>query len=505
MSPLPLPGPAAFLACFPAPPPAKAPKGLPPAFAAGFADPPDAAELRAERQLDAKSTLDMLKKLPTLAGTVGIAIRLRPFLSLLWSRLLLLNVPEIFIFLLVYPFNNGMFATRGLAVATVAFVLQAAWWTWTFYGNLDFYGALADRSLKPNDLENGATEVQNPSEAPNEAGVLAGAVRYQQLVQSLRAEDASQSTMLEHDPTNVDLCPCVECTQSVLRWGAILVTLFSAFFSIFGLLAFVLFKNWTSLVTLGPFVWRTPWSAILLGLALTAMTVYVFAATFLPVLTFSGPLLDLELRLRMRALSMALDDLNERLRHALRDADPVELPSITSSQYIALHASLLSEWSDDFIFSRATGRLTRSLFLSDCAAILLNAAGASCVPASYLFSIGVNLCLTGATMLNTASVNRQCDAAAAAYRGAVLDLTALADEAALAPSAVQASIRSHRSLLKRFAQLDGARARFLGFPITGDVIRALATTVVSLAVALWSVFRSLSVGITIQTVCPVVE
>ncbi|KAI9012211.1 hypothetical protein DFJ74DRAFT_296459 [Hyaloraphidium curvatum] len=503
-------GPAAFLACFPAPPPVRTPRGLPATFAAGFADPPDAAALRAQRPLDAKSTLDALQTLdPSLKLGVDMYMRSRPMLASVWSRLVFQDAPQIFLFLLVYPFNDRMFVTRGLATATVAFVFNIAWWTWVTHGTMQWWGAFADRWVEsaelPSEVETALSDVPKPLTAPNEAGVLAGIVRYMQLIRDQNPNGIT-SGMMEHEPGCEDSCPCVACTKELLRSASLTSALVNVSFLVLGLVTWLPLRNWTSIVTLGGLVWTTPWSGTLASVALVMSTAYVAGSCFRPTTVFNSPMLDLELRLRTRAVSIALNDLKARLRRALLEGhdDAAEPPSLTSAPYIALHARLLSEWRDNFTFSGSLGYLTRSLFLGDAVAIVVNAAGASCLPAFYVASVGLLLYIAILGLFSTAWVNRQCDAVASAYRSAVLELTALADEAATAPPAVLSSIKSHRSLLKRFADLDGARARFIGIPVTTDVIRALATTVVTLAVALWSVFRSLGVGITIQTVWPAV-
>ncbi|KAI9030628.1 hypothetical protein DFJ74DRAFT_764946 [Hyaloraphidium curvatum] len=495
--------PAAFLACFPAPPPARAPRSLPEAMAARSADPPDIAALRAARPLDEASVRRALRDLPLLAAFVAISTRLGRLLRHAWARVLLLNVPEIFLFLLVFPFGNGAFATRALAAGTVAIVLQAAWWTWTVHSERSnwFSGGVGPKAER--DDPEKAPELPSPSEERDEAGALAGVVRYLQLVGDCSAQGGfACSAFLEHDSTNEDLCPCTKCTKVAVRVGTVLTAVAGISLFVFGICVWIVLRTWTPVVSLGQYVWRTPWSATLAAVALAAMVIYAPASCFVPLNILNGGWLDLELRLRLRAVTTSLAELHDKLARAASEPD-FRPPEISASPYVALHGRLLSEWADNVLFSAFFGRAFRNFVLSDLLAALLNAAVATCIPASYVASIALVLYMASWYMFATAAVNRQCDAVAVAYRRAALDLDLLADSFPDAPGVARRSIAAHKAVLERFSQLDGARARFLGLPVTVEVIRALATTVATLAVALWSVLRSVGVSITIENLCPV--
>ncbi|KAI9012210.1 hypothetical protein DFJ74DRAFT_710202 [Hyaloraphidium curvatum] len=267
---------------------------------------------------------------PSLKVAAEIYIRSRPVFASVWFRMLFRDATGIFLFLLVFPFNDGMFRTRGLAVATVAFVLDTAWWTWVAHGSMQWFGVFEDRSPKhhkpaeaPPELDNAFSELQSNRKRPT--------------------RPVSSSTVtLEHDPEDEDLYPCVDCTRSVLRSASLSMTFTVVLSTLCGVVIWLLLRNWTSIVTL----------------------------------------------------------------------------------------------ANGATTSGSIGLFFRSIFLGDFAAILVNAAGASCVPASYVASIGLLLYLATLSMFNTAWVNRQCDPTARVYRGAVLELTAMADEAATAPPAV---------------------------------------------------------------------
>jgi hypothetical protein len=64
-------------------------------------------------------------------------------------------------------------------------------------------------------------------------------------------------------------------------------------------------------------------------------------------------------------------------------------------------------------------------------------------------------------------------------------------------------LRCQTELVTILSDGEPYKARYLGFVVTFGVIRTLAATMLTLAVALWSVARGIGIFVTIESFCPI--
>lgn len=288
------------------------------------------------------------------------------------------------------------------------------------------------------------------------------------------------------------------------------------------------------LVTFGQLTWRTPWSAVLAGLALaTLVFIQVFTFVSLVFGTQLNPrILQLELRLRRRAAKLCLDDLVQSMALASQNAsvDPATTRSVGDYPYVALHAKLVASWA-----SRTDGFRNQLLFWAvglggtvvwilinmvshesfrcvDCRDTIRNnfpnfgtphrQFAASCITSGALS----NLLMVSSQVLvfftAYAIANQEPAEIAALYCSARSSPYAIAANCPASRSDVLSVIRTHADILGTFTELNGTRAKFLGFEITFSSLRGLLLTLITIGVGLWSVLRNAGVAVTIEQVCP---
>ncbi|KAI9016620.1 hypothetical protein DFJ74DRAFT_677821 [Hyaloraphidium curvatum] len=475
-----------WLALFPAE--AAPPRDSPP-WLANLASLDPATELRTARSLTAPALLEGLREEPGLRRLVAAQLWLARYVSVMAVTRLLFDTSQAFIFLVVWAFNDGRFGTRQMIAATGALVMEVMLSTSGifFFGMAAAVEANAATLASSKDLDHPATLDSHP---------LAGYVRWRQLCKD-RVGGTEPSPLVEHvdgDP----MCPCprASCAGPLARGAFSYFAILLAAIWVSTNFSWVLVMAWTSLVTFGPVLWRTPWSATLCALALFQLACNILATfTSLVVGAQLNPkLLELERRLRRRAARLCLYALLADIAGAKEgNARPVE-----DWPYAALHAKLVSSWTS------RTGNIDGQLKFwgylictLTCTLGAINVLFGSCLTGNFISSIIVVIGLLLVFLGTYAAANSEPAGVARQYRSARDSLLALvvAEPADRAASA-------HARMLDTFTELQGSRAAFLRFDITFSTIRGLVITLVTVVVGLWSVMRSAGVFVTLESVCP---
>ncbi|KAI9029235.1 hypothetical protein DFJ74DRAFT_478730 [Hyaloraphidium curvatum] len=335
--------------------------------------------------------------------------------------------------------------------------------------------------------------------------------------------------VLAHSPLfdHVDgdaACPCSRCCSGVIAWSfwervirIVPMHLFSAF-AIFTM-------AWTPLVHFGSAFWSS-WWGITLGSFLVIFDVVYNAGVV--VSRLPGPSsaeVALATRIYLRASFRAMRDLLERSRSLLlhtgdqmgppddhRNDEPGDSAFNGQELYVQLHFSYKRRWKllgSQSAFTNFYTGITLSLFpASILAAIIINLAAGTCVTAWSILSFLTVIYTLASDIASLPALNSQIDALARLYSDARVSIRAMLAEAAHLPegnpvrSAAARELKAHAELLAVFGDVEGLRATFVGIPITWGLAKTLAVTMITLAVALWSVLRGIGVVFTMQSVCP---
>ncbi|KAI9021361.1 kinase-like domain-containing protein [Hyaloraphidium curvatum] len=135
--------------------------------------------------------------------------------------------------------------------------------------------------------------------------------------------------------------------------------------------------------------------------------------------------------------------------------------------------------------------------------IIVNVGVGSCIPAWLLFCLSIVLVYMLINAINLASRNNLISVVASAYHDARRDLRTACLK--LGPTPLAAALEQHDRVIGSFLEVSRYSAKILGFTVTYGGVRTMVVTMVTLSVALWSVFRSLGVFFTMESFCPLVD
>jgi hypothetical protein len=320
---------------------------------------------------------------------------------------------------------------------------------------------------------------------------------------SLGDESDGRYALLQHVAGD-DRCPCLakSCSGgrfkwiSTSAWGQLLYLNVVFVFTCF------VMRFWSGLVTFAPQTWSTPWSATL-GVASLAFSTFVATLNGLSnAAVFPNiPLLKLELGLHMRAVDMCLARLLSRMRIVAESSHPdFPLIPVDSEPHVVLHAALAASWRERFNVAVGARYLVIVGIFGEVASVCVMMIGAGCMNAGNLATLGVGLVYLAHDLLAISVVNMESTLAASAYISTAFELRTLAMPLV---EGVSAHLRMHADLLERLAHgVDRFQSRFLGFPVTFAVCRAVALSTLTLGVAMYSVLRTAGIGVTLQSACP---
>ncbi|KAI9002185.1 hypothetical protein DFJ74DRAFT_714327 [Hyaloraphidium curvatum] len=232
----------------------------------------------------------------------------------------------------------------------------------------------------------------------------------------------------------------------------------------------------------------------LIGILLRA-----YASLFLG--DFAAQLLALhyESRLRVRASTLALDDLLARYRRLVPLGATPEHPQ--REPYLDLCRTLSGYWSST---GRFAPTLIRSYVIAHVCAIVLcfvlNAA-AGCITAWQLAALAYFVAFTSSVLVNVAAQNAGVTSITELWARAQGALRALALECG--PGEPRTAIRDHDRVLAGFVDRGRLfRAKMFGLIVDFGLLRALAATAITIAVGLFGIFRGAGLRITLETFCP---
>ncbi|KAI9028395.1 hypothetical protein DFJ74DRAFT_765359 [Hyaloraphidium curvatum] len=490
---------AEWAALFPAAPPPSLPKEAPQVLRL-LASEDRGAAARDAHPLTRGSLIAALSWSPALAAFVGLELRLRRFSSATAGARLLGGFASLgFLLALQWIFNGGRFGTRQLIVATVQVVVSDAFWAVPVVrgrvgGEAPKFIADAERLL--------------------DSSQFAGVARYLQLVRTAahHAQEPGKSSassfgLLAHDDEDVDTCPCPRdtCAGSIRASLPVqplltFLTVFLAFNFTAGILTY-----WTGIVTFREQTWGTTWSATLTAVSIAYFTFFLFFNALNYGATVSNPaLLQLELRLRVRAVAICLDDLITRMEHLAAAREHADKPgpvTIEQEPYVVLHAVLAASWRRRF-YAGVGARLVSVMGVAaETSAICVGMFGAGCINAGRLATFGIMCCMLFLELFTVAASNLEATRIATMYTNAALDLRALAFRAIGDPAAAE-SVRLHAEMLGGLAGIEKFQTRFFGVLITFGAVRTIAVTAFTVGVGLWSVLRGAGIGVTVESVCP---
>ncbi|KAI9034470.1 hypothetical protein DFJ74DRAFT_716185 [Hyaloraphidium curvatum] len=486
-----------------------------------FHAPSELPELDALRDADPLVPAAMLRALDRCPGAAPLAWLLRAQLALgrLGLRVLLrwavANMPFGVLLAPIFVFGGDRFSQHSVAVGTAAACLLLLASPLAFLTSIRMtYGV---RGLG---APGGAA--QAPQKPNFNLHAFAGLIRWIQLMEPGSTpngdpEHASEPKPPASAPSEVVLlahqdgdsaCPCprVSCSGGLPQAASTFALLDIAAKMIVGFVNSV-FLYWTALITLGGYTWTSWWGALLGVWAVLGWFVNI-PVTNLVRRTTNTRLLALQGRIHRRLLGIALADLVERSWLAISCTAPVsELLSPSPEPYEVLHAQMTTVWRSGLEFL-AFGRLGYVFFLAEfatCAAI--NAIGAGCIPLWTIFGFLYVLALFIADLINVAASNNQIEATDHLMGRVRADLQSFLVRAAVLGGAERQhacdAVSRHADLLATLcASSSASMGTLLGFRITFGVLRRMAVTVVTVAVALYTVLRGSGIYLTPETVCP---
>ncbi|KAI9020286.1 hypothetical protein DFJ74DRAFT_672758 [Hyaloraphidium curvatum] len=395
-------------------------------------------------------------------------------------------------FALVFPFNDGTFGTRHLAVGA------AAYWINLFgYTLIHFLSG----SWRPS-----ADGTGNPLDGQ----LAADLVRWAQLVDTAgvpgtdrKLEGGSEpSLLLVHDPED-PLCPCPrkECAGGLPERNAALAVLTKVFAIPSSLLSWSVLGLWTVCVTFASRTWATGWAAFLVVIALLCHVLYASITIAISVGTYVPHDFDIQNRLRRRVMTIALSDLVKRLEGPWQPGDAAAAPPPAVEPYTWLHSWLVSDWQLHRVSSDGIRRVFAFGVLLEVATIMISVLGASCVPAWAISTMAVIAYCFLSNLYAVAVQNAHIDGTAALYLAAADRISLLLLRPA--PAGTDRDLVAHHAVvLRTYADPTRYRARFLGFVVTFGAIRTLLLAAFTVAVGLVGLLRGGGVTVTLQSVCP---
>ncbi|KAI9012225.1 hypothetical protein DFJ74DRAFT_296677 [Hyaloraphidium curvatum] len=318
-------------------------------------------------------------------------------------------------------------------------------------------------------------------------------------------EPGRASKLVEHVPGD-QYCTCRDCCAGLLRlavWDRVVRP------GLFHTLAIFIFfvPLWTPLVRFGPVFWSR-WYGMALGIAfIVAEIAWNLTSALTRVSASSTADVRLRTRIYRRATDLALRDFLARARAALLHGTAVDGPG-TTELYASLHAAYESRWRA----ARAVTAFSSNAFTTIISVLypLLLVAGAvaniavgSCIPLWLLLFLLLTFALLFIDLAQLPAANDQIDAVLSLYIDARTALQSmLAESARLGTRTAARELKEHLGLLASFGASDNLRATFVGIVVTWGLAKTAVVTVVTLAVALWSVLRGVGVGFTVETACP---
>ncbi|KAI9033452.1 hypothetical protein DFJ74DRAFT_192290 [Hyaloraphidium curvatum] len=326
-----------------------------------------------------------------------------------------------------------------------------------------------------------------------------GLARWEQLVGT--AGTGGSDSLLLHDPSD-DRCPCPapSCAGSC-RWHASALRI-SEWLVKYGLFCTVFLSySWTGLTV--PGTWLNAWS---IALAVTSIVVMLLTAVAQSLSRFSTnvALLEVTDRVRRRAMKLALGDMLATFHTAVESDSVAGLASSASKEpFEVLHDLLIATWARRIRQFNTSSPLLLSLIPYLTFAVA-NMAAFSCLPAYYIVYTGYVAVLNLFDLVNVAAENRGIDSQRRMYLDAIRELRSLGDRAARAGASPELlrAVDARAALLATFSDVDGYRAKLLGFAVDYGVLRTVAVTALTLFVGLWSILKGLGVFATMQSVCP---
>ncbi|KAI9034540.1 hypothetical protein DFJ74DRAFT_700918 [Hyaloraphidium curvatum] len=420
----------------------------------------------------------------------------------------------------VWVFNPGLFGFRQLLAGTIASTLVLAIHHvphWTFYWSPYF------SKLRPPDI---------PTDP---VASIESLIRYRQLVAS------GATKLLDHEDLD-PMCPCPApgCGGGPLKRGRYVgydIVMGSLFLTTYLTFGWSFSMTWTPLHTVGTATWSTPWSLVLALWFLCSATIYTLTVSTHAIGMFNAVSYQIERRLQSRAVELVAseaaslcEELVSRavslLQKGANDA-PVEAVGHTGElsdaaieclfarfrapdSMIYLHSQLTDAWRYRTSSLELRVRHIALGMLAELFLVAVNLATGSCVTAHSVFAIGLASALIFHFLALVAFSNRGIEAAAASYRRARTRIRAARADISACPaaardprtrSAVLDALRSYDDVLGGMLEAEDARGRFVGVPVTGGLLRTVAVTGVTLAVAIYGVLKGWAF-FTLEVICP---
>ncbi|KAI9029463.1 hypothetical protein DFJ74DRAFT_703274 [Hyaloraphidium curvatum] len=342
-----------------------------------------------------------------------------------------------------------------------------------------------------------------PNGVPPDFWTTAGLFRWLRLVRAPGADSGKGETparLVEHvagDP----VCTCATCgrhAQTAAGWLALIDMLTNYFLA----LAIFFFAVYTPVVTHGPRLGSTSWGITLLTLYAIALFANILAWTDRYKLTSNIAYSGLERRLQTRAVALSMRDLLLPFRDSL--ANGALPPRLEGGEwlYVRLHYRFVSlcrsrDRQDQSLLSRLYALIQVPLLVL-CA--LLMAAVGRCLNVWIIVYFAHVVAWFTTNAVNLAARNSLLDAVDGLYRDAQRELRTLMLRARPGPLADEVAL--HVSALEGFVAATAGRARLFGFVVSYGTVRTMLVTIVTVAVALWSVLRGLGVTLTPESFCP---
>ncbi|KAI9010545.1 hypothetical protein DFJ74DRAFT_684854 [Hyaloraphidium curvatum] len=285
-------------------------------------------------------------------------------------------------------------------------------------------------------------------------------------------EKGSTGSLSAHVPGD-EACPCWSCCNWVQNTAGFL-SILDAALSVLSVSCALLLPTYTPLVSYSSTFWTTYRS---------------FVGSF-----------TLEQRLHCRAVSIAIEDLLGRFRAAAANGEPP--PVLKSWLYVRLHYRFAAmcrfrRRQDSLLISRLLGLVQVPGMV---VFVVLSVAVGRCLIAWQLVYLAYSAFYFTFNGITLASRNALIDAVAGVYRDAQRDLRAL--QLRTGAGEMASEIALHIGAISSFLEISHHRARLFGFVVSYGTVRTMLVTGLTVCVALWTVFRSLGVFVTLESFCP---